>query len=744
MKPLNKPPKERTLKDELKALDFSYKVARSKIQYSKNFRTYGQLAQSFGINVGDPLYAAKPIYFKDLELFKQQLTTIIKDRYASRKYITDIRTADTVIVPTINGHSKEIGQYESLEEIPSGTTSQQKEDDAKTEEPDSWVAKYPDQKCDLMIAHCNQQRAAKEIWKLIERGESGIAVIAGTGSGKTFLAGNIIKNIIEHGMLKPSPIESERGRFHTFGPWPIVYVTKATVVQQTKGVLKEMFNIDATNTVRVFNIELLRSEFGKYFVREQILVTNGQEHVAYKWIPNMYPRVFIWDEFQQLAREESIQTMIASAATEIPEIFGEGVLHIFMSAAPFSRVCEMKVFACSTKKQFDYGLQKIKLCSQTWKHFANIIASPSDPYTYCEAAIKRAVDFFEQSNIVRIRGIRPKFKAYNSVSRISFQTTAEAAEYAAAWDKYQEMKAKIEGDDSLSASQTRFAILAQFTIFAKAAERIRAYHLAKFFNDTWQVGEAPACGARFKGTIVKMTKHLIMDFGWKRSDISIIWGGSTETLNAKQKILKQVKMKQEEMEELLGKMGFTMKDIGIDLSEVKEKNAEDYAFEKDHNLLTQKMEDRERERMRFQRQDSKGLIFTYAAGGVGLSAHHEGDAHYKPLYPKSRPRRGIFTPVYSEKQLIQGFGRLPRITSCSDTFQSMCYYGGTIEEQVAARVIMKLKCMIHVVKSGKSRESWEDIVTGRPVEIDDGVEVEDGGFEEDTGLIQEYIEETKV
>jgi hypothetical protein len=111
-------------------------------------------------------------------------------------------------------------------------------------------------------------------------------------------------------------------------------------------------------------------------------------------------------------------------------------------------------------------------------------------------------------------------------------------------------------------------------------------------------------------------------------------------------------------------------------------------------------------RLAFQRGDARCCIFNFKSGGVGLSLHHEAK------YPNARPRITLLTPVYSEKELIQGLGRCPRITSISDTSQMMIYYVGTIEEAVAERVVMKLKCARAVIGKG---ESWESIITGRPV-----------------------------
>ena len=126
------------------------------------------------------------------------------------------------------------------------------------------------------------------------------------------------------------------------------------------------------------------------------------------------------------------------------------------------------------------------------------------------------------------------------------------------------------------------------------------------------------------------------------------------------------------------------------------------------------------------------MFLTFKSGGVGLSAHHQ--------YIEAKPREVLLTPVYSEKELVQGVGRCPRITSMSDTYQYMIYYVGTIEEAVAQRVVMKLKNLKHVVKM---KESWEDLFTGRkaPLKKEDNDLLDDVDAFEGGNSMLEYIGE---
>ena len=333
--------------------------------------------------------------------------------------------------------------------------------------------------------------------------------------------------------------------------------------------------------------------------------------------------------------------------------------------------------------------------------------------------------------ITRIKNIRPKHKAFNGVRKIHFQTKEEREEVENAWEKYQKEKNRLEEEAEESGESSYFQILAQLTIMRKACEKARRYHLAKFVDESWKSGKAPVLACSFKGTITSTYKILIEDYNWTRDDVSLIWGGSVESMNLKKKV--SIKMKQnKDFQDALKSANIDLQELGFDLENLEIKTEEDIAFEKLHNLLSQKPEEREKEKIRFQKQLSKACFFTFKSGGVGLSLHHQ--------YTKSRPRETLLTPVYSDKELVQGLGRCPRITSLSDTYQYICYYAGTVEESVAARVVMKLKNLKHVVKL---HESWQDIFMGAKYkETEQQKELMDKVDEIESGnQMLEYIEE---
>ncbi|NBQ70823.1 MAG: hypothetical protein EBU46_19130, partial [Nitrosomonadaceae bacterium] len=142
-------------------------------------------------------------------------------------------------------------------------------------------------------------------------------------------------------------------------------------------------------------------------------------------------------------------------------------------------------------------------------------------------------------------------------------------------------------------------------------------------------------------------------------------------------------------------------------------------------LGTQSVKARQQEIDAFQSGKTKVCVFTFKAGGVGLSLHHHDDT--------CKQRESVIAPCYSAIELVQGLGRAPRLTSLSETVQTMLYYKGTIEEHVADKVSQKLRCLKEVVRQ---RESWEDVICEAAEKqmseftsagSDDVVEIIDGG-----------------
>jgi hypothetical protein len=694
MKP-NTSTTNKELDKKLRNLDTFAKNAKVKMALDKEKRNWKFLHEHFGLKEYDNAWDSIELLNinKDTDLFVNKLKEKVRKEYEPKSQ--EIQHSINQVGPSGEGDRSTRGEDKVHEQISGGLFDTKEQDTRRNEAVSIFNPKFRDQIATLTTQEshgCDQLGTAKFLFDQIQIEHTrGQQLIAAAGAGKTFVLGSVIKNFVEHGLIGADCLS----------PWPIIYVTKASVVEQTKTVLSEKFGLDTINTVNVINIEMLRASLLGVLIEEVFDIEFGEEVTRYRWRKGYRPRLIIWDESQVLAREESTQSKIANSLHD-DEGYWE-TYEIDASATPWSRVIEAKHFAVSTKKELDLaGIGLVEVTNDNWPTVAKTIADPSLPDEHCTAAIKRFTDTFE-SHIVRIKNIRPKHKSFNSVTPITFSDELEAQEYFKAVERHNKRKARIEADESLTGGQRNMALLAEYTIFRKAAENCRRRYLAKWAVETWEEGFAPSIAFAFKQTGSSVIRILIEEYGWERDDISIIWGGATEALNAKKKLAKKIKGSSA-LQELLGELDINLEDdLGIDLEEEIEKTGEQLAFEKKYDLLIQKPKDRERERLKFQRQRSKLCMFSYKSGGVGLSLHHEGE------YSHARPRRGKLTPVYSEKELVQGVGRLPRLTSVSDTYQDMCYYRGTIEEHVAERVKQKLRCLKEVVRA---HESWEHFITG--------------------------------
>lgn len=168
-------------------------------------------------------------------------------------------------------------------------------------------------------------------------------LLAGTGFGKTYILSAVIAALKRVGYFDDCR-----------SMWPVLYVTKASIVKQTVRVLNDQFGVDEM-TCMVTNIEQLRAKLGKMFIHEQTCVVSGQEHTIFTWRPRNIPRLVIWDESQILKNVDSTQSRIAQALNDITELShgveANKVTQIFSSATPFMRVCEAKCFCVATRAE---------------------------------------------------------------------------------------------------------------------------------------------------------------------------------------------------------------------------------------------------------------------------------------------------------------------------------------------------------------------------------------------------------
>ena len=597
-----------------------------------------------------------------------------------------------------------------------------------------------------------QKKATKEVLdKIVKEKKRAVLVIASTGTGKTYIQGAIDRRLKD--------IDFHKGK--TWGHIPYLAITRNTVVEQTKRVMREQFGIDPVVETEVINIEKLRTRAGQIWIENLQTIINGEEVELWKWKDLIYPVVIYLDECQSVKNPSSAQHKIMVGYSELPI----NTVQVYISATPFTRVSEAKAFAIATRKDISHmGFPDgTKLTEATWATYSAAIASPSAPDEYNEAAVERLMKDLNEY-IVQVKGVRWQFNAINSVEIIDFPSAVERKEYEDAWQKYLARKAALE--ESVT-DNPRFQAMIELGIFLAAAEYAKRYiFAARMFKDV-QAGYAAVCAVKFKKTIIAVTKILVEDYGVSRDKISLVWGGGQTQLTAKQKLKAQVNANKEIFEQA----GISMSDMLLD--NVEDRVLEDLPAEL--RLGNQSKEARQIEIDRFQSGKSLFCLYTYKAGGVGLSLHHtdeqcndwnrsvEGfEQWHKELternakaeifnkglkernkaliaqgkwpiakaqvvkpgkirrkengyyveedikYVLTRPRRVTVGPTWSPIELVQGCGRAPRLTSLSNTVQNFLYFRGTVEEEQAFVVTHRLRCLSKVVRQ---HESWQDLIT---------------------------------
>jgi hypothetical protein len=562
-----------------------------------------------------------------------------------------------------------------------------------------------------------QKKSVVELYNgIVVEQRRAMLLLAGTGMGKTFISLGFVRRLVDMKFADE----------HTFGAILYLYVTRATIVEQTKRVAKKYFNLSPKDGFEIVNIEQLRSKAGAQWVKERMEIVNGQEVFTWEWRNMLNPVVIIWDESQGLKNDTSIQHKIGVSFNEIKT----PIFQVFMSATPFTRVCEAKCFAVATRKNISDTLgtaYQSYISNATWPTYASSIAgSQSKPDEYNEAAVERLVKDLEPY-MVRVRGVRPQYGADNKVEVIPFQSPEAAAYYQAAWERWLKEKQAAEAKEKETGEkESGLDRLTRDLKFRMAAEYVRADIIGERMYQDVQSGRFAAVSANnFKGTVIGIVKYLIEKRGVSRDQITLVWGGGKTGLTKKEKASLDVLKKAEQLlaagitqDEI-----FKMLDIEPeDLIRAQEKEAQE--LPESYRLGGQSKEERQIEIDKFQSGKTLYCIFTMRSGGVGLSLHHSDE--FSPIKVRRkesgyafeedisnvpiRPRRNYVAPTYSAIELVQALGRCPRLTSLSVTEQILLFYSGTIEVNVAAVTNTKLGCLGKVVRQ---KEDWMDILDSR-------------------------------
>lgn len=359
-----------------------------------------------------------------------------------------------------------------------------------------------------------------------------------------------------------------------------------------------------------------------------------------------------------------------------------------------------------------------KLSSDNWDSFAAKVAAPSSPRQHVRAAMDRYKNFIKDYR-VDIKGMRPKFKSFINTQLIKM-TTEERVIYDRSWERYCEACARL--DKSIPSEAAQF--LVEQMLMKVSAEILKARYKAQRCVEILATGKSAAIAVNYKQTAAKIVQELVEKHGIDRRRISMVWGGiATRDQRAKdKKSMEDDALDDDSIAKTIEIIRKASGDIqaqhALELlkNEQRKKEEELYEFEQKIDSLLlgiQTTTKRANNIDRYQLGKADICIYTFKAGGVGLSLHHTDFHNCRDDVRRkcnSKPRYGIIAPTWSAIETVQGVGRLPRITSISDTYQDFIYFEDTIEEDVAAVLGQKLRSLKSLVMQ---KESWDDMLDPR-------------------------------
>jgi len=510
-----------------------------------------------------------------------------------------------------------------------------------------------------------------------------------TGSGKTVVADAVVDRFIAEGRHKPNP------DFPIPLPYPIIWITVANAVEQTKESLAEVgLGDELEKTIFVISYNDLSTEWGKIkfvdYTEEDDPFNPGTTIKTWKWKLSSICKLLVLDEAHNLQSEDAIRTEIIKSLDETERqcknpltqqpLFNMKVL--YLTATPVERVADMRMFVCMT----DIKYQGQRITYENFNTgFANIIANGS-PDKVTKASTKRLWEVLRH-RIIELPRVKWPHKAVNSVKLYEFETPEDRALYRAAWQRHCERCRLLGKDPDAGAEYT------SLMIFAREVEPIRARQVVREMVANVMEGRTSVMATRFTDTIVRAVFELQDTYNIPRDQISIIWGGRKNieperllTQDDTTKIMAEMSesggtMSRETMRLIQRNMDW-QKDRLLFGDVTDEAQAARYQRLKDLGLIgVQTKQKRQVEINKFKNGISKYCFFTADSGGTGLSLEHASDT--------TSQRYLWATPIYNGKQFVQVMGRCPRRVSWSDSIQYVCLMNGTIESQHVAPILDK-------------------------------------------------------
>jgi hypothetical protein len=521
---------------------------------------------------------------------------------------------------------------------------------------------------------------------------NGALVPLGTGKGKSWIAAGLALWLQKH---DPQKFCNFLGLFP-----PILIITKKSVVLDFRDTLKKLGLESVGLAVDVWSYNEVFSTKNKNFFKEETTEIFGQSTKVIRFnLPEQAaPRLIILDECQEIKKEKSKRTKYLEAFLQFPSI-----KWVFTSATPAVTVWDTMFMTLAMG--VTYGARHVS--RETFPEFARTLTLGADPRQANAAALERwgaAIG----DRFVKPPGDPQKVKALNKVKL--FEITDEANKNMLK----NAMKNYLEALERTGRSiDPQGQVMVAFMVMARAAELATV--------DTWvadaihahQNGYAPVIAIRFVETLKELVMKLCESEYFKsknltKQKISLIWGGNRE-------IKPEELLPETRAAEIAAKMGMWIldnpdearkpkaDDIGITKEEFRsfhkgikytserifrEMTKDAFAARneklREMKLHNQNQKERHENVQDFLNGATEFCIYTLSSGGTGISLDHR--------YAHTRPRDVMSTMTYWAEEFAQALGRCVRITTLTDTRQSIYVPEGTIlSDHMAPKLARKLK-----------------------------------------------------
>ncbi len=561
------------------------------------------------------------------------------------------------------------------------------------------------------------------------------------GRGKSYIAGALIKYIQDNNWL---------GHKWLFPEAKVIFFTKKPVIQKTIRTLRDKFKIKNVGTtlmgcdVCVTHYGALGTKLNTMCFSEDSVEVFNNEFKLFKYNFDG-PLFVVADECQDVKKVKSKRTRFLLAYLRSKR--ASDTRWLFQSATPGITLNDFRLLLMASGIKTGLG-ERIDL-NNVAGYLAKFRANPNKP-------IKRAIkDLFKDLGPVVVRPPDDPLPYTITTNMVieKFPSETEKEFYFKAEDRYLETLEKV--GKSIS---DRGLAMVQFQILAQAEESIKAPVFAQRAMQADKDGFSAIIACRFQETVRDVALELL-DAGYKREDLSIIWGGdkpitekevfTNEEFGALvlpymklNKCLQDITLATNPTWDILLDNGFPLPEGTLWSEPFDEEQAVETAIDtfmendivKKRDLTWKKfktmwkktnkfttdrvrrdesfddaavrrkrmsdlkivaMSDEQRQEEIDRFQDGRSKICIFTLAAGGTGL----DLDHQD--PRARPRKLYSTICYYAEEFIQALGRDARIATLSDVYHEIIFFENTIAaDHVLPKLAAKVDCIDAFAASG--------------------------------------------